>query len=65
MAGAKLTDTQVSKAKGKDKPYKMADGGGLFLHGTAHLRRALIRTTKAGSFRSKISTCPEVRRVYA
>ena len=26
-----LTDIQVSKAKAKDKPYKLADGGGLFL----------------------------------
>ena len=34
MAGAKLTDTQVSKTKGKDKPYKMTDGGGLFLYVT-------------------------------
>jgi integrase len=34
MAGAKLTDTQVSKTKGKDKPYKLSDGGGLFLYVT-------------------------------
>ncbi|MDE2309983.1 MAG: tyrosine-type recombinase/integrase [Betaproteobacteria bacterium] len=27
----KLTDTAVRKAKSKTKPYKMADGGGLFL----------------------------------
>lgn len=26
-----LTDAQVKKAKGTDKPYKMTDGGGLFL----------------------------------
>ena len=32
MAGAKLTDTQVSKTKVKDKPYKLSDGGGLFLY---------------------------------
>jgi hypothetical protein len=29
IAGAKLTDTQISKTKVKDKPYKLADGGGL------------------------------------
>ena len=27
-----LTDAQVRKAKGEDKPYKLTDGGGLFLH---------------------------------
>eukprot|EP01034_Spumella_vulgaris_P034081 gene34081-42026_t len=26
-----LTDTQVKNAKPKDKPYKLADGGGLYL----------------------------------
>src|SRR5450759_7943 len=26
-----LSDTQVSKAKSKEKQYKMADGGGLYL----------------------------------
>src|ERR1019366_4854310 len=31
MAGAKLSDTQVSKSKVKVKPYKLSDGGGLFL----------------------------------
>ncbi|MGA2170444.1 MAG: integrase arm-type DNA-binding domain-containing protein [Terracidiphilus sp.] len=34
MAGAKLTDTQVSKTKVKDKPYKLSDGHGLFLYVT-------------------------------
>src|ERR1019366_3182063 len=32
MAGAKLSDTQVSKTKVKDKPYKLSDGHGLFLY---------------------------------
>jgi len=27
----KLTDTAVRKAKPKAKPYKMADGGGMYL----------------------------------
>ena len=27
MAAAKLTDTQISRAKAKDKPYKLSDGG--------------------------------------
>jgi hypothetical protein len=27
-----LTDTQVQQATAHDKPYKMADGGGLYLH---------------------------------
>jgi len=31
LAGSKLTDAQVSKTKVKDKPYKLSDGGGLFL----------------------------------
>lgn len=35
MAGAKLSDTQVSKAKVKAKPYKLSDGGGLFLYVTS------------------------------
>ncbi len=26
-----LTDMQIRKSQGKDKPYKLADGGGLFL----------------------------------
>lgn len=26
-----LTDTEIKKAKGGDKPYKMADGGNLYL----------------------------------
>jgi integrase len=34
MAGAKLSDTQVAKTKAKDKPYKLSDGGGLFLYVT-------------------------------
>ena len=34
MAGAKLSDTQVSKTKVKDKPYKLSDGHGLFLYVT-------------------------------
>ena len=29
-----LTATQVQNAKPKDKPYKLFDGGGLFLHVT-------------------------------
>jgi hypothetical protein len=28
---APLTDIQVRNAKPKDKPYKLADGGGLYL----------------------------------
>lgn len=28
---AKLTDTAIRTAKGRDKPYKMADGGGLYI----------------------------------
>ncbi|WP_313378793.1 tyrosine-type recombinase/integrase [Achromobacter insolitus] len=28
---AKLTDTAIRSAKGRDKPYKMADGGGLYI----------------------------------
>ncbi len=28
----KLTDTRISKAKSKDKPYKLSDGHGLYLH---------------------------------
>ena len=28
----KLTATAVKQAKPKDKPYKLADGGGLYLH---------------------------------
>jgi len=28
---APLTDIQVKNAKPKDKPYKLADGGGLYL----------------------------------
>jgi integrase len=32
MAAAKLTDTQVSRSRGKDKPYKLTDGHGLFLY---------------------------------
>jgi len=31
MAGAKLSDTQVSKTKAKVKAYKLSDGHGLFL----------------------------------
>ena len=31
----KLTDLAVKNAKGKDKPYKLADGDGLFLYVTA------------------------------
>jgi hypothetical protein len=27
-----LTDTAIRKAKPKDKPYKVADSGGLYLH---------------------------------
>jgi hypothetical protein len=27
-----LTDTQVQQAEAHDKPYKLADGGGLYLH---------------------------------
>lgn len=34
MAGAKLSDTQVSKSKVKDKPYKLSDGHGLYLYVT-------------------------------
>lgn len=34
MAGAKLSDTQVSKTKVKGKPYKLSDGHGLFLYVT-------------------------------
>ena len=26
-----LTDTQVKNAKPKDKPYKLADGGGMYI----------------------------------
>jgi hypothetical protein len=26
-----LTDTEIRKAKGSDKPYRMADGGNLYL----------------------------------
>ncbi|MFU1929945.1 Arm DNA-binding domain-containing protein [Bordetella hinzii] len=28
---AKLADTAIRTAKGRDKPYKMADGGGLYI----------------------------------
>ena len=28
----KLTATAVKQAKPKDKPYKLADGGGLYVH---------------------------------
>jgi hypothetical protein len=31
MAGTKLSDTQVTEANVKDKPYKLSDSGGLFL----------------------------------
>jgi hypothetical protein len=34
MAGAKLQDLQVSKAKAKTKPYKLSDGKGLVLYVT-------------------------------
>jgi len=26
-----LTDIAIKKAKGKDKPYKLSDGGGMYL----------------------------------
>ncbi len=32
MAGARLKDVQIKKAKPFDKPYKLFDGGGLFLY---------------------------------
>lgn len=32
MAVGKLTDIAIKRAKHKDKPYKLADGGGLYLH---------------------------------
>ena len=32
MPAQKLTDLSVRKAKPKDKPYKLSDGGGLYLH---------------------------------
>lgn len=31
-----LTDIHVSSAKAKGKPYKLSDGGGLYLHVTAN-----------------------------
>ncbi len=34
MAGQKLTDTAIKKAQSKDKPYMLADGGGLGLYVT-------------------------------
>jgi len=34
MAGAKLSGTQVSKTKVKEKAYKLSDGHGLFLYVT-------------------------------
>lgn len=34
MAGARLKDIQIKKAKPSDKPYKLFDGGGMFLYVT-------------------------------
>jgi hypothetical protein len=34
VAGAKLKDVQIKKAKPSDKPYKLFDGGGMFLYVT-------------------------------
>ena len=34
MAGAKLKDVQIKKAKPSEKPYQLFDGGGLFLYVT-------------------------------
>jgi len=35
MAGTKLSDPRVSKSKVKDKPYRLSDGGGLFVYVTS------------------------------
>ena len=32
MAGARLRDVQIKKANPADKPYKLFDGGGMFLY---------------------------------
>ena len=34
VAGARLKDLQIKKAKPSDKPYKLFDGGGMFLYVT-------------------------------
>jgi integrase len=34
VAGARLKDVQIKKAKPSDKPYKLFDGGGMFLYVT-------------------------------
>src|SRR5579864_4306916 len=34
MAEAKLKDVQIKKAKPSDRPYKLFDGGGMFLYVT-------------------------------
>jgi integrase len=58
-----LTDTQVKNAKPKDKPYKLADGGGLYLEVMptgSRLWRMKIRQASGKEGRLAFGSYPEV-----
>lgn len=58
-----LTDTQIRTAKPKDKPYKLSDGGGLYLEvtpGGAKLWRMKVRQANGKETRLSFGAYPEV-----
>lgn len=58
-----LTDTQIRTAKPKEKPYKLADGGGLYLEvtpGGAKLWRMKVRQSSGKETRLSFGAYPEV-----
>lgn len=58
-----LTDTQIRNAKPKDKPYKLSDGGGLYLEvtpGGAKLWRMKVRQSSGKETRLSFGAYPEV-----
>ena len=63
-----LVDIQLKKAKPKDKPYKLADGGGLYLEVMptgSKLWRMKFKQTNGNESRLAFGAYPEVRRLEA
>lgn len=60
---APLTDAQVKNAKSKDKPYKLFDGGGLYLEVTptgGKLWRMKFRQANGKENRLSFGSYPEI-----
>lgn len=55
-----LTDTAVRNLKPSDKPYKLADGGGMYLHAFPAAETACAAHACKGALRARKPTAPRV-----